>query len=127
MDEDPPSQAPDDFAALRTQCDALISGEHVDKAAALGILKLFQRAETMMLEMRFAKDQELENLRHELRLVQMMNKHNKMLESLASDTTQLRAQFEALRDDHVQQLHRLAGQVQAQQGVVEQLQQGRRR
>lgn len=120
---DPPPTSADEFLVLRSQCDALVSGENIDKAVALGILKLFHVAETMMRELRFSKDQELEKLRHEIAVIQMLHRNAEMLDSLASDTTQLKAH----REEHAQQLRDLTATVRAMQSTLEQLAAGRRR
>lgn len=81
---------PDEFVALRMQCDKLIASEHVDKSVALGILKLLHAAETMMLELRFAKDQEASSLRHELNVLQMTNRNADMMNSLTVDVSAIK-------------------------------------
>ena len=120
---DPPPTSADEFLVLRSQCDALVAGENIDKAVALGILKLFHVAETMMRELRFSKDQELEKLRHEIAVIQMLHRNAEMLESLASCTTQLKAH----REEDAQQMRDLSATVRALQSTVDQLAAGRRR
>ena len=93
----PSAGPPDTFAALRAQCDDLVSSEHVDKGVALGILKLFHTAETAMLALRFGKDQEIDRLRHEVQLMQAARAHAEMLESLSSDVRKLKEDSKDVR------------------------------
>ena len=82
----------DEFEEIGTQCDALISGEHIDKSVALGIVKLFHAAQTALLEQRYLHNQELEKLRHELSIVQVTHGRHTTVEQLAADIAQLKQQ-----------------------------------
>ena len=84
----------DEFGPLRSQCDELLASEHVDKAIALAIQRLFHTAETTMLDLRHTKDHEIERLRHDLELARVTHRNADMLGSLASDVSQLKAQRE---------------------------------
>ena len=87
-----PESAAYEFAALRAQCDALVHGDQVDKEVALGIIKLFHTSETMMLALRFAKQQEVDKLRHELDLTRVTHRNIEMMQSLAEDVARLKVE-----------------------------------
>lgn len=119
-DATPPDATPlDGFAALRAQCDTLIADERIDKAVALGIIKLFHSAETMLREQHFASQQEAEKLRHDLHLLEVTHRHNSMVESLASDTARLKQQ-------HTDDVQQLSQRLSSCQSAIEGLQQKKR-
>lgn len=123
----PPDEPPaDEFAPLRTQCDGLLAIPTVEKDVALGILRLLHSAQTMLLELRHAKDQEADRLRHELELLRVTHRSAERVDTLAADVAQLgkwrhedsRRVSEAV-DTHqgtAQALHALQA-VQAQAGL----------
>lgn len=99
--EDPPSDVEtgptmDGLASLHRQCDAIVGTEQVDKTVALGIVRLLHSAETMLLELRHAKDQEIERLRHDLAVVTMGRKYAEMVQSLSEDHATMQRQHEQL-------------------------------
>ena len=86
---------------VRRECDARTRLDNIDKEAGLQILRLFHTFETMMLEMRYGKDRQIEQLRHENATMALSRKQSEMAESLAADlanaTRQLTSQAEELR------------------------------
>lgn len=79
----------DEFTPLRAQCDGLLANPTVEKDVALGILRLLHSAQTMLLELRHAKDQEADRLRHELELLRVTHRSAERVDTLAADVAQL--------------------------------------
>ena len=111
------------LSSIRSKCDALIENERVDKDVALGILKLFHEVETMMLELRHRKDEQLERMRHELDLSRMNHRNSEMLSSLSLDVVKLKEH----RERDVGTVERVREALSAQQTALEQLQTQRKR
>lgn len=61
-----PADPADPLASVRRQCNELTSVEQIDKTTGLAILRLFHEFDRMMLELRNAKEREIDQLRHEV-------------------------------------------------------------
>ena len=88
-----------EYDTIKTQCDALITTDSIQKEEALNILKMFHSSEKKYMEMMFAKQKEIDNLRNELTIVRLTNKNAELLQQLSQDTLRTDKSVQELLSD----------------------------
>ena len=84
---------------IRSQCDELIANEKIDKAIALGMLRVLHSMECLQRESEHSRQLEVNELTHQLSILKMQNKTGEIearITKRESEAKNMAAAFNAL-------------------------------